>query len=256
MAELPDYVQKSRENWDNWAPEWVEMGERAWADEPSWGIWGVTDSELGLLPDDMTGIDAVELGCGTAYISGWMARRGARVVGVDNSEKQLATAVRLAAEHGAEIEFIHCNAEAVPYPDASFDFAVSEYGAAIWADPDKWISEAARLLRPGGELVFLGNHPLLIVTQPRDSDAPATRELLYPYFGMHRIDWDEGDGAGTEFNLPISSWIRLFHETGFEIVAYHELQNPDPGAETRSYVDASWAHDYPSEQIWQLRKRP
>jgi len=255
MSELPDYVQTSRDNWDSWAPDWVEMDERAWADEPSWGIWGILDSELALLPEDMTGMDAIELGCGTGYISGWMARRGARVVGVDNSEKQLETALRLAGEHGAQIEFIHGNAEEVPYPDASFDFAVSEYGVAIWADPYAWIPEAARLLRTGGELVFLGTHPLVGITQPRDTSAKATRELLYPYFGMHRIDWDEDEESGTEFNLPISGWIRLFYEVGLEIVAYHELQSPGPGDEVRFFVDATWAHQYPSEQIWHLRKR-
>ena len=42
-------------------------------------------------------------------------------------------------------------------PTRSFDLAISEYGAAIWADPYKWIPEAARLLRPGGQLIFLGN---------------------------------------------------------------------------------------------------
>ena len=97
----------------------------------------------------MTGTDAIELGCGTAYISAWMVRRGARVVGIDVSEEQLATARRLATEHDRDLELIHCNAEAVPYPDESFDFAISEYGAAIWADPYKWIPEAWRLLRPG-----------------------------------------------------------------------------------------------------------
>lgn len=72
---------------------------------------------------------------------------------------------------------------------------------------------------------------------------------------MHRIDWDDAEESGTEFNLPISGWIRLFHEVGLEIVAYHELQNPSPGDDVRFFVDATWAHDYPSEQIWHLRKR-
>ena len=135
MADLPDYVLTNRTHWDKWAHEWVAMGERAWASEPSWGMWGIAESELRLFPADMTGMDAIELGCGTGYISGWMIRRGARVVGIDNSERQLATARRLAKHHGVELELIHGNAETVPYPDASFDFAVSEYGAAIWADP-------------------------------------------------------------------------------------------------------------------------
>jgi ubiquinone/menaquinone biosynthesis C-methylase UbiE len=101
-----------------------------------------------LLPDDLDGQDAIELGCGTAYVSAWLARRGARPVGIDNSEQQLATARRLQAQHSLVFPLIHGNAESVPYPDESFDFAISEYGAAIWADPYHWIPEAARLLRP------------------------------------------------------------------------------------------------------------
>lgn len=255
MRDLPEYVLKNRENWDRWAPDWVEMGERAWGNEPSWGIWGVPESDLKLLPDDMNGMRTIELGCGTGYVSAWMAKRGADCVGVDNSEKQLETARRLAAEHGVNMEFWHGNAESLPYDDESFDFAISEYGAAIWADPYKWIPEAVRVLRPGCELVFLGNHPLVALTQPRDEDTPATRELLFPYFGMHRLDWDEGDEAGTEFQLPISDWVALFNDVGFEIVDYHELQNPEPGDEVRFFASADWAHDFPSEQVWHLRKR-
>ena len=101
----------------------------------------------------------------------------------------------------------HGNAETVPYPDGSFDFAISEYGAAIWADPYVWIPEAWRLLRPGGSLIFLGNHPLVTVAQHVDSEEPVTRRLLHPYFGMHRIDWDDGNDRGTDFNLPISAWF-------------------------------------------------
>ena len=99
MKELPDYVTVNRVLWDSDAPNWVEMGERAWVGRPSWGIWGVDESVLKLLPDDMSGMRTIELGCGTAYVSAWMARRGAEVVGIDNSEKQLETARRLANEH-------------------------------------------------------------------------------------------------------------------------------------------------------------
>ena len=71
--------------------------------------------------------------------------------------------------HGLDdIEWVHGNAERVAQPDGSFDFAISEYGAAIWCEPASWIGEAHRLLRPGGELVFLGNHPLAMVCSPVD----------------------------------------------------------------------------------------
>lgn len=255
MPELPDYVMANRNHWDRQADQWVEMGKRAWTEEPSWGIWGIPEAELAMLPDDMTGMRAIELGCGTAYVSAWMARRGARCVGIDNSEKQLETARRLAAEHGVELELIHGNAEEVPHPDGSFDFAISEYGASIWADPYKWIPEAWRLLKEGGELSFIGHHPLVMVTQRRKDSDEVTRELLYPYFGLHRVDWEDEGEQGTEFNLPISNWMRLFDTTGFDVVSFHEIQSPTREGEARFFVGPEWAHDFPSEQAWRLRKR-
>jgi SAM-dependent methyltransferase len=255
MPETPDYVLDNREYWDRHAHEWVEMGERAWTQNPRWGIWGIPETEMPLLPEDMTGMKAVELGCGTAYVSAWMAMRGATCVGVDNSEEQLKTARRLASEHGIVLELVHGTAESVGYPDGSFDFAISEYGASIWADPYVWVAEAGRLLRPGGELSFLGHHPLVMLTQKREDDDEVTRELLYPYFGMHRIDWLEGDDPGTEFNLPISEWMRLFDDVGFDVIAFHEIRCPSPEEDARFFVGAEWAYQFPSEQAWRLRKR-
>lgn len=256
MTDLPDYVQKNRNLWDADAENWVESGERNWAGDPDWGFWGIPESELSLLPVDMTGMRAIELGCGTGYVSAWMARRGATVVGIDNSVRQLETAKRLAAEHGIELELIHGNAERVPQPGSSFDFAISEYGAAIWADPYEWIPEAHRLLRTGGELVFIGNHPLASVVQPRIGDANVDRELRYSYFDLHRIDWEDDDGdEGTEFNLPTSGWMRLFDRVGFDVLAFHELRHPTGGTAVKYYVSADWAHDFPAEQVWKLRKR-
>jgi ubiquinone/menaquinone biosynthesis C-methylase UbiE len=155
--ELPEHVRANREAWDRYAAEYAEPGRRAWAGEPRWGIWGVPDTELRLLPDDLTGQDTIELGCGTAYVSAWLARRGASPVGIDNSPKQLATARAFQAEFGIEFPLHLGNAERTPFDDASFDLAISEYGAALWADPYAWIPEAARLLRPGGRLILYTN---------------------------------------------------------------------------------------------------
>jgi ubiquinone/menaquinone biosynthesis C-methylase UbiE len=130
-----------------------------------------------MLPDDLNGKDAIELGCGTAYVSSWFARRGARVVAIDNSSAQLATARRLQRQNGFDFELIHGNAESVAYPDASFDFAISEYGVCLWAVPYRWVPEAARLMRAGGRLVFLANSFLMTLCTPTlppqiDSYAP------------------------------------------------------------------------------------
>src|SRR5688572_13157693 len=168
-------------------------------------MWGI--SVPGLLPDDMSGLDAIELGCGTAYVSAWMARRGATVVGIDNSVAQLATARRLATEHGVDLTLIHGNAETVPYPDGSFDYAISEYGAAIWCDPYVWIPEAHRLLRPGGTLAFLGTSTLATLCSPTDGSLPITTHLERDYFTIRRLDWRNAadEPGGIEFNLPVSA---------------------------------------------------
>ena len=173
MSELPDHVARNRADWDAHADDWVEPGRRDWARaEPWWGIFTVPESELHVLPDDLDGLDTIELGCGTGYVSSWLARRGARPVGIDNSERQLATARALQAEFGIDFPLVHGNAEATPFADESFDFAISEYGASIWCDPYRWIPEAARLLRPGGRLVFLINAPLAIMCAPDDETTP------------------------------------------------------------------------------------
>jgi SAM-dependent methyltransferase len=257
--ELPHHVVENRRHWDADAPKWVAAGERAWAqDEPTWGIWGVPNAELSLLPERMDGERAIELGCGTGYVASWMRRRGASVYAIDNSAQQLATARRLAGEHGVDdIEWVHGNAERVDQPDGSFDFAISEYGAAIWCDPHVWIREAHRLLRPGGRLVFLGSHPLAMVCLAADGASPVGLRLERDYFGLGRLDWTDAaeDPGGIEFNMEISSWIRLFLDVGFDIAAFHEIQAPSSADGTQFWVPASWAKRFPAEQAWELVRR-
>ncbi len=251
-----DHVAINREFWDADAENWVAMGERAWnAETPVWGNWRIAEDSLNLLPSDLTNKDAIELGCGTGYVSGWMARRGARVTGIDVSAKQLAAARRLAKEHGADIRFIEGNAEATGLLDASFDFAISEYGAAIWCPPDKWLREAWRLLRPGGRLVFLGNHPMVLICSPVNG-APCETVLHRPYRGMWGADWTEVEfePSGVCFNLTISAWLDLFAAIGFTVRKVPGAVRARIETETRGYVPADWAKNYPVEQVWHLEK--
>ena len=201
--------------------------------EPAWGIWNVAEAQAGVLPAELAGRDSIELGCGTGYVSAWLARRGARPVGLDNSAAQLATARQLQDRFGLRYPLIHASAEQVPMADGSFDLAISEYGASIWCDPYAWIPEAARLLRPGGQLIFLVNSVLLMLTVPDTDDQPATERLLRPYFGMHRFEWP-GDES-VEFHLGHGEMIRLLRGCGLEVEDLLELR-PEPDAEpgTRS----------------------
>lgn len=251
-----DYLTINRDVWNEDAPNWVEYAEQAWGrDTPQWGSWGLPDAGLDLLPPDMSGMDAVELGCGTGYVSGWMWRRGARVTAIDLSAEQLATAQRLSAQYGADIRFIEGNAEQTSLPDNAFDFAVSEYGASIWCEPKKWLTEARRLLRPGGRLAFLGNHPLSLICSPLDG-SPAEARLHRPYRGMWGADWTqvEFEPTGVCFNLTMAGWMDLFADLGFAVTRYQELYAPPEAQGTRGAVPADWAKDYPVEQVWHLQK--
>jgi SAM-dependent methyltransferase len=150
-----------------------EHADRAWAaEEITWGLFQIPDRDLGVL-GDVANLDVVELGCGTAYLSGLLARQGARPVGVDLTPAQLATAARCQQRFGLTFPLIEANAEQVPLPDASFDLVVSEYGASVWCDPARWVAEAARLLRTGGRLVFLTNSVLATLCVPHSGGVRA-----------------------------------------------------------------------------------
>jgi SAM-dependent methyltransferase len=255
-SEYPEYVAKNVESWTRTNAEYTnESAARAWAqDEITWGVWRIPESEIRVLPD-LAGLDVVELGCGTAYFSAWLARRGARPVGVDPTPAQLATARRMQEETGIEFPLIEGVGENVPLADASFDLVLSEYGASIWADPYLWIPEASRLLRAGGRLVLLRNSTLAILCTP---DVGVVQEQLQrPQFGMHRFEWPIEEGGGVEFHLAHGAWIDVLRESGFELERLVELQAPADAVEHAyySYVTAEWGRQWPCEEVWVARKR-
>lgn len=249
----PGYVERNQREWAAMAPRYAEVGRRSWEqEEPTWGNWRLPESELGLLPD-VAGKDVLELGCGTAYVSAWLARRGARPVGLDPTPEQLASAARFQQEFGVDFPLIEGVAESIPFPDDSFDFVISEYGASIWSDPYAWIPEAARVLRPGGDLVFLVNAALLMLCVDDYADVATGTRLRRPYFGMHRFEWPDDDCV--EFHIGHGEWIRLLRSNGFEVVALLELQAPaDAVDSTDPPVPADWARQWPTEEVWKARK--
>jgi SAM-dependent methyltransferase len=253
-AATNDHVRRNRMAWDGFAADYAEPGRRNWAaSEPSWGEFSIPESELRLLPDELSGKDVVELGCGTAYMSSWLARRGARPVGVDLSTEQLATARRLQSEFDVRFPLVQANAEMVPLADGRFDLAISEYGASIWCDPYRWIPEAARLLRPGGELVFLVNGTIFVLCEPElMTEGPAKEQLLRDYFGMHRFEWP--DEPAVDFHLGYGDWIRLLRANGFEVIDLVELRPPEDATTTFPLISVEWARRWPCEEVWKARK--
>jgi SAM-dependent methyltransferase len=229
-----------------------QAAERAWAAERiTWGLFGVAEDDLGVL-GDVSNLDVVELGCGTAYVSAWLARRGARPIGVDLTAAQLETARRCQQRFGLHFPLVEADATDVPLPGCSADLVVSEYGASVWCDPAGWLPEAARLLRPGGRLVFLTNSVLATLTVP-DDEGYAGDRLLRPQRGLYRVHWPTG---GVEYHPSHADWVRLLRATGFVVEALHELYAPDD-AVTPAYYEiatAEWARRWPVEDLWVARR--
>jgi SAM-dependent methyltransferase len=253
--DLPAHVLMNREAWTRSSGDWVAPGRRSWERaDITWGVWDVLESEIQALGDvrQLQGLDVIELGCGTAYFSAWMAKLGARPVGIDITPAQLETARAFQTEFGIEFPLIEASAESVPLPDSSFDLAISEYGASIWCDPLRWIPEAARLLRPGGTLVFLRNGTIATLTAI--DDGPSGVTLMRDYRSIERLEWD--NPPSVEFQMPPGKLIRLLRTNGFEIEDLIELFPPDDAEENRfEYMTLDWAKQWPSEEIWRVRKR-
>lgn len=249
-------VSVTRQQWDEHLSGWFDRYARPrWAAaEPYWGIWCIRQSRLPVLPTDLDGVAAVELACGSAYVSAWLARRGARPVGVDLSARQLGTANRMQDEFGLHFPLVQADVERVPLGTGCADLVISEYGASVWCDPYRWIPEAARLLRPGGRLVFMGTSTLARMRMPEHG--PATDRLVRDLFGLHSVVQRGTSGSRYRlFTLPHGEWIRLMARSGLMVEDLIEVQVP-PGAANNDfpeYPDA-WVRRWPAEEVWFARR--
>lgn len=217
------------------------------SDEVRWGLFGIPDRELGAL-GEVAGRDVLDLACGTGYFAAWLCRRGARVVGLDLSAEQLRTAVRCQSTHGPTFPLVQADAARVPLLGRSFDIVVSEHGAAAWSDPELWVAEAARLVRPGGRLVFLTNSVLSALCVP-DEVGVAGEALVRGQRETHRVVWD---GGGVEHHPSHGAWIDVLRRNGFTVEALHELYAPSTSTDHEYYEIASarWASRWPAEELW------
>ncbi len=250
---MSDHVRRNLAEWERLAGEYAAGAPRNWASEPHWGIWHVPETEVRALPA-VDGLDVVELGCGTAYWSAWLVRRGARVVALDLSPAQLATARAMQRQFALDFPLVRASGEDVPLRDAAFDLAFSEYGVCLWCDPYRWIPEAARLLRDDGRLIFLTNSVLMTLAQPDEDDVAATDRLRRPQFGMHRVEWPGHDEV--EFHLGHGDMLRCLRTNGFELEDLIEVRPPADATTRYPFVTLEWARSWPCEEIWIARRRP
>jgi len=247
---LPYHVRKNQNYWDRTSDDYqATHASQLNTHELAWGIWAIPEERLRVL-GEVAGKDVLEFGCGAAQWSIFLAKRGARPVGLDFSQRQLEHARRLMADAAVTFPLVHASAEDVPLGDASFDIVFCDHGAMSFADPQRSVAQAARLLRPGGLFAFNMSTPLVELCW-NDVDDRLETSLRRDYFSMQSSEDDDT----MIFQLPYGDWIRLFRRHDLVVEDLIELQpGPDVTTTYTEYIPLEWARRWPAENIWKLRK--
>ncbi len=229
-ASAAESSHASRTWWDGEAERYLEehgafLGDARFV----WCPEGVSEAEAGLL-GDVAGRRVLEVGCGAAQCSRWLAAQGAEPVATDLSGEMLAAARRLDERHagaGLDVPLVQADATRLPFRDASFDLACSAYGAVPFvAAPDAVMAEVARVLRPGGRWVFSVTHPIRWCFP----DDPGQGGLMARDSYFDRTAYVEQDQTGVatyvEHHRTIGDRVRDVVAAGFRLVDLVEPEWP------------------------------
>ncbi|MFZ2004602.1 MAG: class I SAM-dependent methyltransferase [Stellaceae bacterium] len=148
------------------------------ATAPERAAW---DRVIGLAVGGNSAVEALDVGCGTGFLSLELAARGHHVSGIDFAPEMLARAKAKAAAAGVQIRFEHADAENLPFSPASFDLVITRHVLWTLPHPEAAISEWIRVLRPGGRLAVIDGQSL--VAPGEEQAASARRSTEYAPIG-------------------------------------------------------------------------
>jgi len=191
-----------------------------------WGPEGITEGEAGLL-GDVTGKRVLEVGCGAGQCARWLIARGARVVGLDLSFRQLQHSRRIDEDTELPVATVCATATDLPFGDRSFDLAFSAFGALQFVhDAQRAVDEVARVLRPGARFAFSVTHPVRW-SMPDDPGEEGLR-VTGSYFDRTPYVEEDEDGMAryVEHHRTLGDWVRVLHRAGFHLVDLVEPEWP------------------------------
>ncbi len=169
----PDVVREQvAAHWNRRAPHFDEdFGHsiRTPAERAAW------DRILALVLADRGPVDALDVGCGTGFLSFELVARGHRVTGVDFAAAMIAEARRKAAERSVSIRLEEADAEQLPFPPR-FDLVISRHLLWTLPHPEAAIDEWVRVLRPGGRLIVVDSQVDAGAALPAAENARTSRE--------------------------------------------------------------------------------
>jgi len=234
VADALETARANRVWWDDEAPGYyAEHGSFLGDDDFVWGPEGLREAEAGLL-GEIRGKQLLEIGAGAAQCSRYAVCRGARVVATDISSGMLRQGLDLnltfTAGSGLTLPLVQCDAASLPFGDDSFDTVFTSYGAVPFvANSATLMTEAARVLRPGGRFVFSTTHPFRW-TLPDDPGYPGLR-VSNSYFDRTPYVESSATGSGAasyvEHHRTMGDRVRELTAAGFHLVDLVEPEWPD-----------------------------
>jgi SAM-dependent methyltransferase len=250
---LACWVQSVRANRDHWnrtsGVYQADHDPRIGAQPRLWGCFYLPDAALGGVMGEVTGLRVLELGCGAGQWSRSLAGEAGLLVGFDLSEAQLAAARAGMGPH--HYHLVQGAAQQLPFADNVFDLAFCDHGGLSWASPRLAIPEAARVLRPGGRLVFNTASPWLHACYDEPTDR-VTDQLRSDYFGQYSIPEEHG---ATSYTDTYGGWLRTLRMAGLVV---DDLIEPRPDPDARSgyyaFTPPDWASRWPTEALWVAHK--
>jgi SAM-dependent methyltransferase len=227
-ADQSTAVRANRRWWDADADAYhTEHGEFLGAADFVWCPENLREADARLL-GEVAGRRVLEVGCGSAPCSRWLAANGATPVGFDLSRGMLRHARVGNRDTAIAVPLVQADVCALPFGDAAFDLACSAFGAIPFvADSALAMREVFRVLRPGGRWVFSTNHPMRWVFIDDPGDAGMIAQQSYfdrsPYV---EVDQD-GVPAYAEYHRTMGDRVREVVAAGFRLIDVIEPEWPE-----------------------------
>jgi ubiquinone/menaquinone biosynthesis C-methylase UbiE len=164
--------QQVAAHWNRRAPGFdADFGHsiRTAAERAAW------DRILDLVVGGRGTLDALDVGCGTGFLSLELAGRGHRVTGVDFAPQMLAEARKKAAAQGLAVRFEEGDAEQLRFAEGSFDLVMTRHVLWTLPHPEQALDEWIRVLRPGGRLAVMDSQfdPSVLERSPQNARSSA-----------------------------------------------------------------------------------